>query len=262
MRPNARELSATRTFQNDSSGAFRPIKVHRTFQTIIERIVDAIESEGLAKGDRLPNERVMADMLEVSRPTLRQALRLLENSGVLSIRPGQSGGIFVASEMVPTDVLGQKIAHEAGQIRELIIARRMIEPIVYHMAAANGSPQELDRIADAIALMEKHIHLPHMVLEADGLFHRRIALATGNQVLRRTMNGIHRELNPLRGALSQTADRGRHMIDVHTRQLKAIRAKNHVLIDKLLQETLVDLEVEFNVSLPFRMRCEPQSKKS
>lgn len=256
---NTRERPAARTFQNDSSGAFSPIKVHRTFQTIVERIIDAIDSEGLTKGDRLPNERVMADMLEVSRPTLRQALRVLETSGVLSIRPGQSGGIFVASEMVPTDMLGQKLAHEASQIAELIVARRMIEPIVYHLAAENGSPQELDRIADAIALMEKHINLPHMVLEADGLFHRRIALATGNQVLRRTMNGIHRELNPLRGALSQTAERGRHMIDVHTRQLEAIRARDHALIDRLLQETLVDLEIEFNVSLPFRMRCEPRS---
>ncbi|WP_141150430.1 FadR/GntR family transcriptional regulator [Martelella alba] len=258
MRPSQ---SGAKPFGKDSSGAFKPITVHRTFQTIIERIVDAIDAEGLVQGDRLPNEKDMAEMLQVSRPTLRQALRVLENSGVLLIRPGQAGGIFVASEMIPAEVLGQKIALEADHVAELITARRMIEPIVYHMAAENASDRELDQIADTIVLMQKHIDQPNIVLQADGMFHRRIAHATGNQVLRRTMNGIYRELNPLRGALSQTEDRAQHMIEVHTRQLQAIRQKDHCLIDRFLEETFVDLEIEFNVTFPFGVRYAPRQER-
>ena len=250
--------------QTDRNVVLRPISVHRTFQTIVERIVDAIDEHGLTVGDRLPYERDLAEMLAVSRSTLRQALRVLESSGVVTIRPGNSGGIFVASEMVPMDVLGQKIAHETGQIAELVTTRRLIEPVVYHLTAENASEAEFDRIAEAIALMGKHKHAPQMVLRADGLYHRRIVLATGNQSLRRIMNGIYRDLYPLRSALGQSAERAEHMMDVHNRQLDAMRRRDHELLDRILDETFVDLEQEFAVTLPFNMHCkvrpsEPES---
>jgi GntR family transcriptional regulator, transcriptional repressor for pyruvate dehydrogenase complex len=241
--------------QRDRSEVFSPITVHRTFQTIIDRIVDAIDEEGLTTGDRLPNERELAEMLVVSRSTLRQALRVLESSGVVTIRPGNSGGIFVASEMIPNDVLGQQIAHETHQIAELVTARRLIEPVVYHLTAENASEEDFDRIRDAIALMGKHKHAPQMVLRADGLYHRRIAYATGNQSLRRIMNTIYRDLYPLRSALGLNAERAEHMMDVHNRQLDAMRRRDHALLDKVLDETFIDLELEFAVELPFNMHC-------
>ncbi|WP_425052861.1 FadR/GntR family transcriptional regulator [Psychromarinibacter sp. S121] len=248
--------------QSEGQGprVFAPIKVHRTFETIIERIVEAIDAQGLGEGDRLPKEAEMAGMLEVSRPTLRQALRILETTGVLTVKAGQSGGIFVASEMVPLDILGRHIASEVDHIGELIAARRMLEPIVYHMAADNARPEELDRVADAIELMHKHRNEPAMVMRADGVFHRRIAHAAGNHVLLRTMNGIYRELNPLRGALTHDEDSALHMIDVHNRQLAAIRDRDHPEIDRLLEETFVDLEEEFRVSAAFAMRWTPLTR--
>ena len=226
---------------------FAPIRVHRTFETIIERIVDAIDALGLAEGERLPNERDMARLLDVSRPTLRQALRILETSGVLRVKPGQAGGIFVASEMVPVDVLGRNIALEVGSIAELIATRRLVEPIVYHLAAENASPLELDRVAETIRLMHKHRNSPSMTQRADGMFHRRIAHAAHNQILLRTMISIYRDLDPLRGSLSHNAPSALHMIDVHTRQLDAVRRRDHARLDVLLGETFADLEAEFQV---------------
>jgi DNA-binding FadR family transcriptional regulator len=236
---------------------FAPINAHRTFETVIERIVEAIDSQGLTEGDRLPNEREMARLLEVSRPTLRQALRILENSGVLRIKAGQAGGVFVANEMVPVDVLGRNIAREAYHAAELIATRRIVEPIVYHLAAENASEEELDRVADAIELMRRHLGEPSMISRADGMFHRRIAHAAGNQILLRTMSSIYRDLSPLRGSLSNDREHGLHMIDVHGRQLDAIRARDHEAIERLLQETFVDLEEEFKVPTRFTVRWMP-----
>ncbi|MBZ9938643.1 FCD domain-containing protein [Mesorhizobium sp. BR1-1-16] len=239
---------------HSSARIFAPIKAHRTFETVIERIIDAIDARGLSEGDRLPNETEMAKLLEVSRPTLRQALRILENSGVLRIRAGQAGGVFVATGMIPLDLVGKNIAHEAHHAAELIATRRMLEPIVYHLAAENASEEELDQIADTIRLMERHLGDPGMVQRADGMFHRRVAHAAGNQFLLRTMTSIYRDLNPLRGALNNDAEHGRHMIDVHSRQLAAIRARDHDAIERLLQETFVDLEEEFHVATRFSVR--------
>ena len=252
----------TKSSAEANARIFAPIKAHRTFETVIERIVDAIDSQGLGEGDRLPTESEMARMLDVSRPTLRQALRVLETSGVLKIKAGQSGGVFVADEMVPVDVLGRNIALEVGHAVELIATRRIIEPIVYHLAAENASEEELDRIAEAIELMRRHLSDPNMISRADVLFHRRIAHAAGNQILLRTMSAIYRDLNPLRGALSRDREHGLHMIDVHSRQLEAIRARDHAAIERLLQETFVDLEEEFNVTSRFGVQWTQRDEPS
>jgi DNA-binding FadR family transcriptional regulator len=245
-----------RILSDEQSAAriFAPIKVHRTFETVIDRIIDGIDALGLKAGDRLPNESELAKLMEVSRPTLRQALRILESSGVLKIKAGQSGGVFVASDMIPVDVLGRNIAHEVDHVAELIATRRLLEPIVYHLAADNASQEALQRIADTIVLMEKHVHDPRMIQRADGMFHRRVAHAAGNQILLRTMNTIYRDLNPLRGALNNDEAHGRHMIDVHTRLLDAIRTRDHATLEKVLEETFVDLEAEFDVRRRFATR--------
>jgi GntR family transcriptional regulator, transcriptional repressor for pyruvate dehydrogenase complex len=252
-------IRSSRTRQRESSKTappayFAPIRAHRTFETVIERIIEAIDAQGLGDGDRLPNESELARLLEVSRPTLRQALRILETSGILRIKAGQSGGVFVASDMMPVEALGRNIAHEVGHAAELLATRRLLEPIVYHLAAENATEDELDRIADAIALMEHHIDDPRMIRRADGMFHRRIAHAAGNPILLRTMSSIYRQMSPLRDALSENESDGRHMIDVHTRQLEAIRARDHERLEQALQETFVDLEAEFHVDTPYRIR--------
>jgi GntR family transcriptional repressor for pyruvate dehydrogenase complex len=248
---------ATRVKSERAAGPrsiFAPIKVHRTFEAVIERIIDAIDAQGLGEGDRLPNEKEMTALMEVSLPTLRQALRILENSGVLRIKSGQAGGVFVASSMIPLDVVGKNIAHEAHYVAELIATRRLLEPIVYHLAAENASSEEFDRIENAIRLMELHIADPKMVWRADGMFHRRIAHAARNPILLRAMSGIYRQVNPLRGALESDEQHARHMIGVHTRLLDAMRSRDHDRLEVLLHQTFVDLEAKFKVNAPYSVR--------
>lgn len=245
---------ATSRPERSEPRVFAPIKVHRTFEAVIDRIVDAIDAQGLKTGDRLPNESELAGLMEVSRPTLRQALRVLETSGVLRIKAGQTGGVFVASEMIPVDVLGRNIAHEVDHAAELIATRRLLEPIVYHLAADNASRENIESIEATVELMKKHLRDPRMLQRADGMFHRRVAHAARNQILLRTMNGIYRDLNPLRGALDNDVAHGRHMIDVHSRLLDAIRRRDHDTLQRVLEETFVDLEAEFKVRSRFATR--------
>lgn len=240
----------------DKSAArmFAPIRVHRTFEAVVERIVDAIDAQGLRQGDRLPNESEMAQMLEISRPTLRQAFRILENSGVLQIKAGQSGGVFVAADIIPFDVLGKNIASEVMHIEEVISSRRLLEPIVYHLAAENATEQQFDQIQETIELVRHHRNDPRVVQQADGMFHRRVAHACGNQMLVNMMTSIYRQLAPLRGALRRDADRADHIIDVHTRQLEAMRRKDHAGLESILDETFIDLEEEYGLKRKFSIR--------
>ncbi len=233
---------------------FDEIKAHRTFERVIEQITDQIDANGLGAGSRLPHESVMAEMMSVSRPTVRQALKILEVSGVLEIRPGKSGGVFVASDMIPVNLLAQKIAHEVDHVSELVATRRLIEPIVVHLAAENATEDELDRIAATIDLMARHAASPLMVERADGMFHRRIAHAAGNKILLRTISSIYKQLIPMRHSLSYEVGDAEHMMDVHGRQMDALRARDHVRLDEVLVESFVDLEQEVGVQVHHSLR--------
>ncbi len=73
------------------------------FEAAIERIVEAIERRGRGAGAPLPNEGKLAAQLRISRPTLRQALRLLERANVLEVKKGQAGGVFPTTDLIPVD---------------------------------------------------------------------------------------------------------------------------------------------------------------
>ena len=81
--------------------AIEPVRATRTFEAAIEHLTEAIERASLRTGDRLPNEGALAEQLGISKPTLRQALRVLELSGLVEVRRGKSGGIFVITDLVP-----------------------------------------------------------------------------------------------------------------------------------------------------------------
>ena len=84
---------------------FEPVATRRTFEEAVEQIAEKVKAGELHVGDRLPSERELAARMRISRPTLREAVKVLAEAGVLEVRRGQAGGIFVAAELVPRDVL-------------------------------------------------------------------------------------------------------------------------------------------------------------
>ena len=85
--------------------SFEPVSTRRTFEEAVEQIAEQIKAGDLHTGDRLPSERDLAAQMRISRPTLREAIKTLSEAGVLDVRRGQSGGIFVSSELVPRELL-------------------------------------------------------------------------------------------------------------------------------------------------------------
>ena len=231
-----------------------PIQAHRTFEMVIKHILNAVDAGGLSEGDRLPKETDMAEMLEVSRPTLRQALSVLIAAGVLRSRAGKAGGVFVASAMIPLDILQQHIEQEVDQITELMQTRRLLEPIVVHLTIEHAANADLDRVEKTIFLMKKHINDPRKVQQADGMSHRRLSHAAGNQILINAISDVYQKLVPLRDVIHTTESVAHRMIDLHTRQLEAIRQRDHQLLDSVLGESYLALESEFGVSARYGLR--------
>jgi DNA-binding FadR family transcriptional regulator len=142
-------------------------------------VVEDIVSGGLSPGDRLPTEAAMLERFRVGRASIREGLRLLENYGVISIRPGQNGGPVVAE--LDSDDLGRTLALyfrlKGATNRDLIDARLVIEPVMARLAAERQNQQQLDRIK--LALEHEAAGRPPSAHE----FHQAIAGASGNPVL-------------------------------------------------------------------------------
>ena len=88
--------------------------------------------------------------MRISRPTVREALKTLAEAGVLEIRRGQSGGIFVASELVPRELLRSRYEIRVGEVSGVLEARRLIEPRVAQLAAVHAGEDDFAAMQETI----------------------------------------------------------------------------------------------------------------
>jgi GntR family transcriptional repressor for pyruvate dehydrogenase complex len=148
-----------------------------------------LESSGLQPGDRLGSEPELAATFGVSRPTLREALRLLAGSHLIRATQGRKGGIFVAN--TPNQGMSRNVsqsvatmlAAESVSVAELLQARLFMEVPLAGVAAEHATDATLAALDQAIADAEPWRPGTEAFNAADARFHRAIAEATGNELL-------------------------------------------------------------------------------
>ena len=143
---------------------------------------------GCEPGDRLPPERVLAEQFGVSRNTLREALRSLENAGLLRLQKGATGGAFVRESTGDAIITGLRDMFHLGAIQpeHLTEARVMIESIAVRAACERATPEDIEALnaniaSAAKAAREKINFYDQAAIHLD--FHRIIARATKNPVM-------------------------------------------------------------------------------
>jgi DNA-binding FadR family transcriptional regulator len=154
------------------------VEPRRLYRQIADQISALISGGEYSPGRRLPPERDLAKQLGVSRPSVREALIALEVEGLLDVRVGS--GIYVTQpgERRQSD----ELAGASGPF-EVIRARRLIEGDCAALAAKSASAAQLRAIRDAHANMVSESKRHHNPLDADRLFHVRVAEASGNSAL-------------------------------------------------------------------------------
>ena len=157
----------------------------RAHEYVAEQIRRVILLRLVAPGGRLPYEQELAAALGVSRTTVTQALRTLEQEGLVEVRRGRGGGVF--TQAVSTDGADPGVARELRDTREEILAaaeaRGMLEPAVAELAAARMDGEALDRLETLNAEMRASGSDDHRFMGADTAFHMAVAGAAGNPIL-------------------------------------------------------------------------------
>lgn len=199
------------------------VSAQRLYRLIAERIAEKIRSGEFPVGARLPAERDLAEALQVSRSSVREALIALELSGLVEVRVGS--GVYVTatrgSDAAPFAMPGavggaQDIARIAGDMGpfELLEARLLIEPECAAYAAQKGTDEQLAKIREAQQAPTEAGAVGHN----DRAFHAAIAAACGNSALEAVVSHMWdlAEASPVYERL------GKHFVDSNTWDLALI----------------------------------------
>jgi GntR family transcriptional repressor for pyruvate dehydrogenase complex len=179
---------------------FAPLQVEGAVERIVRRIGEAVGSGVLAPGERLPPESELAAMLEVAPMTLRQALAVLREAGVLETRRGRGGGSFVALEAAGSLSSAGRVPG-AAELRELTDWRRAVSGEAAGLAADRASREDLAAIAQAAALVEEASGSFAAYRRADSGFHVAVAEAARSGRLVAAETAIQAELGEILAAV-------------------------------------------------------------
>jgi DNA-binding FadR family transcriptional regulator len=167
---------------------FSRIRNLRAFEEIADQIRKELSDRRLRAGDRLPPERALAEQFGVSRNTLREALRSLENAGLLRLQKGATGGAFVRESTGDAIITGLRDMFHLGAIQpeHLTEARVMIESSAVRAACERATAEDVEALNANITLAAKGARenidfYAQAAIHLD--FHRILARATKNPVM-------------------------------------------------------------------------------
>ena len=173
----------------------------KSYEHLVEEIQDAICEGEFQEGERLPPELKLAELFQTSRGTVREALRVLEQKGLVKIRPGAKGGAVVqeASTHAVSDGIGLLIRQKQVSLEGLCEFRELLEGHVAAQVAATAQGEtlrELEEIMDKVTqLVRGGIENWEAFNEWDAKFHRALARAGGNVLIQANLDTLHQNIH-------------------------------------------------------------------
>jgi DNA-binding FadR family transcriptional regulator len=219
-------MAVDRTFS--APDRFSPVRLDAS-EHIAHEIRLYVERKGLKPGDRIGTENELAREFGVSRPTLREALRLLAGSHLIQVNQGRAGGIFVsasANESMGRNVsqaIATMLATESVSLHELLEARIYLEVPLAGLAAERADKETIAEMESAIAAAEGNDPASDEFRNADGRFHKAIADAAGNELMVAFTSWILEVLQPSLVEYMGPALDADDILDQHRRILRAVR---------------------------------------
>jgi GntR family transcriptional repressor for pyruvate dehydrogenase complex len=224
----------------------RPRVIRGASEQVAVQIQHYIQEEGLRPGDFLGREEDLAADFGVSRPTLREALKLLASGNLIRASKGPGGGIFVAATADEgmgrslSDAIAMMLETGAVTLEELLDARLLLEVPLAGLAAYQADEENLTRMRDAVRAGAS-AEDPHALATVDGEIHQAVAAAAGNRMLQALTGWVFEVVQPsvneaLHGAIVQSA-----IVEQHEALLAAIEKGDAPRAERAMKDHLLYL---------------------
>jgi GntR family transcriptional regulator, transcriptional repressor for pyruvate dehydrogenase complex len=227
--------------KTDFGALAEPIGRKTVSELVVQRVLDLVKSGHLGPGDKLPPERDLAAQLDVSRPTVREALRALSILGVLEIRHG--GGVYVssleASELLsPLDFF---VSLSAQNMAALFDARIQYEPMIAGLAAERLDGAALERLALLVAAQVAAPEDAELFHDTDVEFHKTILEASGNEFLGRFGKLLQVLGDQGRQAFQKRLSIRQQSIEDHQAIVAALQARDPAAAQRAMRQHMVNV---------------------
>jgi DNA-binding FadR family transcriptional regulator len=224
--------------------AFQPVRAGNAFEETVEQLLRAVKLGAVPPGDRLPPERELAGVLNISRDTLREAIRALAASGIVESRRGRSGGTYVLKLPDPARAGGLRGAVDElpGGLEDTLVFRRAVEIGAAEAAAGRAlesAERKLltERMAEAEAAGLADYRL------ADTRFHLAVAELSGSSALAAAVGEARLRINALLDAIPMLEVNLKHSAAQHARIAAAVLGGDPETARREMAEHLEGTEV-------------------
>jgi GntR family transcriptional regulator, transcriptional repressor for pyruvate dehydrogenase complex len=236
---------STDTGRRRTGGRLKPHGINGASEQVSVQIQHYIQTEGLGPGDFLGREEDMAGELGVSRPTLREGLKLLASRNLIRATKGPGGGIFVAHTAEQgmgrslSDAIAMMLETGAATIEELLDARLLLEVPLAGRAAHRADADTVGRLRAAVrAEAESQDDDADALGAADAEIHRIVAAAADNRMLEALTGWVFEVLQPklaevLAGAIVHSA-----VIEQHDALLAAVEKGDPARAERAMRDHL------------------------
>jgi GntR family transcriptional repressor for pyruvate dehydrogenase complex len=234
---------------------FQPVNdSSRLSYKVYIQIRDAIAAGRYQSGDKLPTENEFAEIFQVSRTSVREALKLLSGQGLVTVKRGL--GAYVARDQgrsYATD-LQNIMLHEKKNILELIQIRKILESEAAAWAARAAQPEDINNMEHLLSVAEAMIRDPKFnrqkLNRINTDFHYALVKATGNSTLEKVMSSLMEMLTEVRDITLQLPGRHSGSVAGHRELLEAIKAGDSIRAKAAMDKHLESVETIINSMKP------------
>jgi DNA-binding FadR family transcriptional regulator len=207
---------------------FSPVNVDRVSQVIVDQIKALIRDGRLLPGDRLPSERELCQRFGVSRVTVREALRVLEATGLLTIRVGAHGGAFLTSPTTErlSEGLADLISVSTLTAANVTEARIIVELGILPLAVERATGEDIAALFEMVDDAEQELEAGAYDVEMSAAFHIRVAQCTHNPAIAMLVQSFHGPLLMSLAEAHQSAPMNSRGIDEHRKLSQAIKDRD------------------------------------
>lgn len=221
------------------------------YEQLARNIRGQIIDGDLSAGDRLPNERELAEQFGVSRTVVREALKTLKQEGLIEVRPGTGTFVVDATGEALTQTFGLMMSiGKEKSLLDIVEIREILEPEIAALAAERATPKHIEAMEHAVQLMDANLNDISEYARKDHSFHLALANATGNNIIPRLMASIVDLLQELREKIALVEGARERGQQHHRRIIDAVKAKDSASARAAMQEHLRQVRQDSTQTTP------------
>ncbi len=225
----------------------------RLFEQAVEQIREIILSGIFAPEEKLPSEQELSKQLNISRSSIREALRVLETEGLIEVRRG--AGTFVAARPFRGSLRSEYVhwlAKRKGSLKQLLQVRESIEGLTAALVASSGSDVVVEKLRAILqqqsTLIERDSESEEEIIDSlarlDAEFHLTIGEASGNEIAYEIISHIFPAYNQGNKAMICVGRRQAQMAKEHTRIFNAIEARDPSAAERCMRDHIARVRSE------------------